>query len=398
MLGPIAQKLAESIAKVIGYDVVITDLQGITIGCSDPKRGLGSLNEACAIVARTGQAHWETEEDARRLKGTKPGVTYPILDTDQRVQGTIAITGDPEKVKPFALLVKNQAELYIRERLVARELLERERNFQTLVADVALFRPDVNDPQVIETKASLMGYRKNLSYAVCVFGSADSSDESGDYPERDRTLMDLRRVFDAPGDVSGPVGPRRYVVFRSASRGRDFTESAFVEMLRKQCNTVLEQMHLRGFSAIAGLGSLCDGIPGLTQSYNEALTAMQVGNRLFPKQRIYLIGDFRVEQLLLSAESRLQNAMAERELAQLSARSDGDELQETIVAWCESGFSVVRAAEMLHVHRTTVDYRLEKLESILGIQSRNFREMSRLYWSVILRRVGRGQQKTFLKT
>ena len=86
--------------------------------------------------------------------------------------------------------------------------------------------------------------------------------------------------------------------------------------------------------------------------------------------------------------------MVERELAPFFARSDGDELQETIVAWCESGFSVVRAAELLHVHRTTVDYRLEKLESILGVKPRDFREMSRYYWAVVLWRNGKGTPRS----
>lgn len=72
MLRPIAQELAENISRVIGYDVVITDTDGITIGCSDLDRGIGTLNEACAIVGRTGQSRWETEEDARRLKASSP--------------------------------------------------------------------------------------------------------------------------------------------------------------------------------------------------------------------------------------------------------------------------------------------------------------------------------------
>ena len=87
----------------------------------------------------------------------------------------------------------------------------------------------------------------------------------------------------------------------------------------------------------------------------------------------------------------LQDALVERELAPLFARNDGDELQDTIAAWCESGFSVVRAAELLHVHRTTVDYRLEKLQRILSVEPRDFREMSRLYWAVVLWRNGRSK-------
>lgn len=393
MLRPIAQELAENISRVIGYDVVITDTDGITIGCSDLNRGIGTLNEACAIVGRTGQSRWETEEDARRLKGVKHGVTYPILDTEQHVIGTIAITGDPEKVKPFAQLVKSQAELYLKERMITRELLEREHNLQALVADIALFRLGINDPQVIETKAALMGYDKTLAYLMIEIDTSSQSSEDSDYPERDRTLMDIRQIFNAPGDVSGSVGPHRYVVFRSAMHSREFNRDKFYIAVREQCLQLTDQLKHRGFSAAVGIGSIQDGIPGLVSSYREAQVALNVGSKLLPRDKVHIITDFRIEELLLCSEPRLLDSMVERELAPLFMRTDGEELQETIVAWCESGFSVVRAAELLHVHRTTVDYRLEKLESILGVKPRDFREMSRFYWSVILWRNGKGNPR-----
>ena len=164
--------------------------------------------------------------------------------------------------------------------------------------------------------------------------------------------------------------------------------------MREQCLQLTEQLKRRGFSAAVGIGSVQDGIPGLVSSYREAQVALGVGSKLLPRDKVHIITDFRVEELLLCSEPRLLDSMVERELAPLFVRTDGEELQETIVAWCESGFSVVRAAELLHVHRTTVDYRLEKLESILGVKPRDFREMSRFYWSVILWRNGKGNPKT----
>jgi len=393
MLRPIAQELAENIARVIGYDVLVTDSGGIIIGSSDTSRSIGTLNEACAIAARTGQSRLETEDDARRLKGVKAGVACPVLDTEGNVAGALAITGEPERVRLFAPLVEKQAELYLKERIMSRELLERERNLQTLVADIALFRSGINDPQVIETKAALMGYDRNLSYSVIEIDTASRSSEDGDYPERDRTLVDIRQIFSAPGDISGCVGPHRYVVFRSTLRERDFNYDKFYQSVREQCVQFAEQMKHRGFSVSVGVGSLLDGVTGLVASYREAQVALNVGSRLFPREKIHLVVDYRVEELLLSSEPRLIDSMVERELAVLFARTDGDELQETIVAWCESGFSVVRAAELLHVHRTTVDYRLEKLESILGVKPRDFREMSRYYWAVILWRNGKGDPR-----
>lgn len=391
MLRPIAQELAENIAHVIGYDVVISDTDGIIIGCSDPKRGIGTLNEACAIVARTGKSSEESEDVARRLKGTKAGVTYPVLDAGGHVVGTIAITGAPEKVKPFALLVKNQAELYLKERLVARELLEHELNLQTLVADIALFREGINDPHVIETKAALMGYDRSLNYSVLVIDIArkGKGDENSEYS----TPPEIHEIFNQKGDVVGSVGAHKYVVFRSVMREKDLNLKKVYSEMHAQCKELADKLKLQKCTAKFGIGSIQNGIAGLASSYREARIALEVGEKIYPFEKIHFVTDFRVEELLLSSEPCLLEAMVERELAPLFQRTDCEELQETIMAWCESGFSVVRASERLHVHRTTVDYRLEKLESILAVKPRDFREMSRYYWAVILWRSGRGHPK-----
>lgn len=389
MLKPIAQELAETIARTIGYHVVITDTEGIIIGCSDPNRGLGTLNEACAQVAATGQSRWETEEDAKKLKGTLPGVTYPIMDMEDRVVGTVAITGDPDKVRPFALLVKSQAELFLRERFIAGELRDRERNFQALVNDIALFREGVNDPRVFETRAAYMGYDKKRSYIMLVVDTAESTRPSEE-SERVRFMSEMRRVFDDNNDLSGPVGPNRYAVFVSLSQDEARNRVETMAKMRDKAHRLLSALQERGYVGRVGVGGIYSGVTGLANSYNEAMEALQIGRQIYPEMLVHCIIDYRMEELLLSGELALQDSLVNRELAPLFARNDGDELQDTILAWCESGFSVVKASETLHVHRTTVDYRLEKLQTLLSIDPRDFRQMSRVYWAVLLWRNGRG--------
>lgn len=86
--------------------------------------------------------------------------------------------------------------------------------------------------------------------------------------------------------------------------------------------------------------------------------------------------------------------MSKRELSPLEDRGDRDDLCHTLVAWCESGFNVTKTSELLHVHRTTVNYRLEKLSSLFKADMRDFREMSRIYWALIMERLNRDVQPT----
>ena len=395
MLRPIAQELAETIARTIGYDVVITDLAGIIIGCSDPTRGIGTLNEACAQVAASGQPRWESEEDAKLLKGTKPGVTYPILGVDRKVAGTIALTGAPELVRPFALLVKTQAELYLKERIAAAELQERERNFQALVSDIALFKQGINDPKIYETRAELMGYTPSSSYCVVALNETSQPDEGSshgaDYSAQQRLLSEIRTCFGNPGDLCGSTSPHRFVAFCAVNCDDDTSSRSVLDDVKKRCETLLNRLTTAKLPCKIGIGGIHRDIDGLSASYREALAALQMGGNADSSEPIHCISGYRIEELLLKSEMTLQDALVERELAPLFARNDGDELQDTIAAWCESGFSVVRAAELLHVHRTTVDYRLEKLQRILSVEPRDFREMSRLYWAVVLWRNGRSK-------
>ncbi|WP_246531115.1 helix-turn-helix domain-containing protein [Streptomyces bathyalis] len=46
-------------------------------------------------------------------------------------------------------------------------------------------------------------------------------------------------------------------------------------------------------------------------------------------------------------------------------------LRATLTGWAESGFSLVRAAEQLPVHRNTLIYRLEKISRLSGADVRD---------------------------
>jgi len=93
----------------------------------------------------------------------------------------------------------------------------------------------------------------------------------------------------------------------------------------------------------------------------------------------------------------LTESMSERELSPLEGRGDTEELRDTLTAWCESGFNVAEASRSLHLHRSTVNYRLEKLASIFHVDVRDFREMSQLYWAISLDKLNRGRPRKTLE-
>lgn len=65
-------------------------------------------------------------------------------------------------------------------------------------------------------------------------------------------------------------------------------------------------------------------------------------------------------------------------------------LRDTITAWCESGFNLVRASADLHIHRNTVVYRMNKIEQITGRPLRDHRSAMALYLACLADRLGNG--------
>ena len=114
MLGQaLAQQIANEITDVIGHNVLITDESGIVLGSGD-ESSVGQFHEASVEVVRCRRTMAHSSEDVRDLVGTLPGVTIPLV-IDDEVVGTIGLSGSPEEVVQFGLVVKRQTEILMQE-------------------------------------------------------------------------------------------------------------------------------------------------------------------------------------------------------------------------------------------------------------------------------------------
>ncbi|MDO0917739.1 helix-turn-helix domain-containing protein [Streptomyces sp. DT2A-34] len=103
---------------------------------------------------------------------------------------------------------------------------------------------------------------------------------------------------------------------------------------------------------------------------------------------MHLITDLRVHQTLAAVGQSARNRLVERPAADLRAQPDWPVLRDTITAWCESGFNLVRASAALHIHRNTVVYRMNKIEQITGRPLREHRTTMALYLAGLADRLG----------
>lgn len=369
----LAQEIASETSGIIGYNVVITDRDGIVLGSGDPGR-VGSFHEASVEVVRTERPAAHSAEQARRLTGVRPGITLPVFEGGE-VVGTVGLTGSPAQVRRFGLVVRHQTELLLRESSLIASRLVREKAVTDLLQDIARHDPALVAPEEVEAAARDLGYDLWLPRVALVVDL-----ERTPAARAPAVLRTVREVFHDPQDVVGVLGRSHVAVLHRLPRGAGTAD--LLAAARRVAAALVEE---HGRRHRVGLGDTATGVAGLCASHTDALGAVRLAAADGgPADPVAHIADYRLHQLLASVGVRARTRFADAVLGDLARRADWAVLRATLLAWSEQGFSLVRTAEALHVHRNTLVYRLQKIERILGRDLRDHRHALALYLACLV--------------
>jgi carbohydrate diacid regulator len=387
----LAQEIAGDTSAVIGFNVLITDAEGMVIGSGDSSR-VGSFHEASVEVVRTQEPATHNASQAQQLRGVRPGVTLPLVAGGQAV-GTVGITGTPAQVRRFGLLVKRQTEILLRESVMLRSRLLSERAAEKLLADIASYDPQVVEDDFLLFRAAELGFDLKLTRvaAAVEVSVPDGAPRRRGSPTQDVALVrtellrTVREVFADPQDVVAGTAPGRIgVLHRCTARHR-------TESLVADCRRVVDLIAAQdGLAARVGIGEPADSVGQLHDSYQDACDALRLGAHPAGGPPVQLIADLRVHQVLAAVGQSARNRLVDLTTADLRAQPDWPALRDTITAWCENGFNLVRASAALHIHRNTVVYRMNKIEQITGRSLRDHRATMALYLACLAERLGGG--------
>ena len=357
----LAQEVAQETAAVTGLGILITDRTGMVIGSSDPKR-VGTFHEASVDVVRTRQPATHTAEQASALHGVRPGLTAPII-VDGEAVGTVGITGSPTRVRRFGPVVRRHTEILLEESAALQTRLLRERALEDLLHDIASYNPELVEPELVVSRAAELGYdlrARRVVIVVDVSLGADGPQTTTVSVLRTEVVRTIREQLAEAQTVVASVASGSYAALHWLPTQGD---TALPDVGRRVVSAIAARHHLRARAGIAGPATT----PAqLHAAYLDAGDALRLGRTLRPDEDVFTINDVRKHQLLSAAGPRTRQRLIEAELAALRSAADWPVLRRTMVAWCESGFNLVRAAESLHIHRNTLLYRLAKIERLAG--------------------------------
>lgn len=321
----LAQEIAAETSRIIGFNVLVTDSAGVVIGSGDIDR-VGSVHEASIDVMRTRRAAEHSAEQARALHGVKPGMTLPIV-LDGEALGTVGITGAPARIRRFGLLVQRHTEILVREAILLRSRLVRDRAIADFLRDIALFDDDTVTGAALAQRAAELGIDLDKPRVVIVV------DRPG------AVARPIREVFHGQHDVLAETATGRFTVLH---------HTGDLAAARERARRLVALLP----AARIGLSDPATGVPALHDACHDAALAPRIAPP--SPDSVFAIADLRVPQILSSAGHHARDRFVELLLGRLRGDADWPTQRATLIAWAESGFNLVRAAELLHIHRNTL--------------------------------------------
>lgn len=194
--------------------------------------------------------------------------------------------------------------------------------------------------------------------------------------ELDRMVLSVSRCLKtAASDLVRTLHRGRVVIWVPAIRGDSIL--ATDTYMRVHAREIMNCT--RDVQAV-GIGLMNSGAPGWAASFNEACRALDLSHRNGGTDRIASYSDF------VLGESVLRSGNALRYLEALIDRvSHEQDLLHTVTVFFEFDQHRKQASERLGIHPNTLNYRLGRIEEILGANLSDIGWMAKLHVAIQLR-------------
>ncbi|QWA09288.1 helix-turn-helix domain-containing protein [Sodalis ligni] len=152
---------------------------------------------------------------------------------------------------------------------------------------------------------------------------------------------------------------------------------------RMMAGRVAELREALPSSAMMGVGLMGQGARGWASTADEAIRALDFGMRCDDGRRVYFYSDIVMEESVRGTDTTL------RYLVSLIEQLSGDpDLLLTLETYFEQCQRRKAAASVLGIHPNTLNYRLERIEKLLGARLDDVGWTTKLYVALKLRRAG----------
>lgn len=363
-------KIVQEISNIIGERVNMMDHEGMIIASTDPAR-IGTFHAGARRVVEE-RLESLTIHGNEEYEGARPGLNLPI-EFQGDIIGVIGVTGPEKKVGKYGQIIKKMTEILLLDIAMRQELDVEQRIRARFLNDWIHGLPQEINRQMVESGRQLgidiTAPRRILLVSIL--------------PRRGPATVALQRGIDAAeGSVRKILGTlTEPIVFKSGSALVCLVPLAPDGRMLEYARAV--KARIEADEAL----SVCVGIDDAIGSYSRIRTAYQHAQKALrtcvrsPSRDIRLYESINME--IFSGE--IPDLIKLEYIRRIFHNCPPEEIEGWIALLdtyygCEG--STTRAAQVLFIHKNTLQYRLRLLYERTGYDPRSIR-FSSLYYNAI---------------
>jgi carbohydrate diacid regulator len=268
-----------------------------------------------------------------------------------------------------------------------------------------LLQEQIEDENLAVQRAEVFGVDLNPPRAVIlvdaanyILESVDVTEASAQYAQRSQqTINSIVNFFHLPNDtICTDLGAGIICVLKASdTKNLDLwvnreeqekrSDAAWANLTAlKRAAHALDLRLQRDLShrTKIGVGRYYPGIKGLARSYKDACAALSLGSRLQKSKSVHCLSELGIAAFVSIADETTKVELAQYLLSPLD---DEPDLITTIKTFFAENCCSSASAKQLYIHRNTLNYRLDKIASLTGLDPRNFDDAVQIRISLLLR-------------
>lgn len=341
----LAKNLIEHLSEYTNYNINIMNEDGIIIASRDSNR-IGSFHEVAYKLIR-GSSDIEYTDNDEKFVGVLSGVNM-VLNVDGKPVGVLGITGNPEEVKPVALVVKMAVETLIKYESLKMQAFRR----QTSKERFLYMLSDQEDADYSEIKrlASELNYAETYIRIpiICTFNTQT---------QRDTALTKLKlSPLHSSEDISSILEDKSIIIFKTLDK--DNAIQAYREKVEDYINSAFENSN---FSYKCYAGTMQSSF---IHYHNAVKHTKWLEKNIVSNSDIVYFYDY-MSQYIIDTLPHDEMDSIFKIFDESFDKNFKKNFVEIISALIAADFNLVKAAKNSLIHRNTFLYRYNKIKEVL---------------------------------
>lgn len=346
-----ARKFIEQITQYTDYNINIMNEQGVIIASRDPAR-VGTFHEVAYYIVTTSEDMVVTSS-GDDYPGVKPGINM-VINIDGRREGVVGITGNPDEIRPVALITKMAIEAMLKYEKQQAEIQSRKTRKERFVT--LLTHEEFSDPKLLRDMAQKLNYSESI-VRIPILCRLDDVEAA---PFLEMIKLGARHSKE---DISFVLDENHIIIYKSMPESTGQMFSVYKYIIAEYLGNALQWMRREEKNCKFYIGSFQGSF---SQYYYAYMHCKWLEENVVTTSAAAFFYDYSgkyLRKIMPMNELQRMFNIYEKQMSKEFLHI----YIEIVGALIQSNYNLVSAAKLLFMHKNTLVYRYNKIKDVMNV-------------------------------